>query len=91
MNPRVRSTDPITSHLAAARVDEFALSHQEQIVSCLIAHGPMGAEAMESWLKIPSYSIRKRLPELERMGQVKPTGKLLRTSSGRREREWSKT
>lgn len=87
--PLARNSDPITSHLAADRVHEFALSHQEQIVSCLIAHGPMGAEAIESWLKIPSYSIRKRLPELERIGQAKPTGKLLRTTSGRQEREWA--
>lgn len=90
MNQRVRSLDPVTSHIAAVRVDEFALSHQEQIVSCLIEFGPMGAEAMEYKLFIPSYAIRKRLPELERMCEVKQTGRLLKTRSGRMEREWEK-
>lgn len=34
-----RATDPVTSHLAAARVREFAKGHREVILDCLREHG----------------------------------------------------
>lgn len=97
MSLLARNSDPITSHLAAERVKEFSGPQQEQILACLIEHGPMGAEGISAILNIPAYALRKRLPEMEAVltshagdfYTVDPTGKLLRTSSGRQEREWA--
>lgn len=89
MSKLARNTDPQTSHDAAARVGEFSCSHQQLILSCLDRHGPIGAEGISAIIGIPSYSIRKRLPELQDMNYCFPTGNMLRTSSGRQEREWN--
>lgn len=83
-----RDTDPITSHMAAARVGEFRDSQWRSILACLADSGPLGAEGISYLTDIEAYAIRKRLPELERDGMVKTTGRLLRTISGRHEREW---
>lgn len=83
-----RRSDPVTSHLAAARVGEFSGAHHEQILNCLRMHGPQTSDGMESHIGLDAYRIRKRLPELERDKLVRPTGKLLRSKSGRMEREW---
>lgn len=88
MTHPARNTDQITSHMAAARVGEFRESHQQRILACLKDSGPSGAEGISYLTDIEAYSIRKRLPELEREGFVRTTGKLLKTISGRHEREW---
>lgn len=103
MSQLARNTDPQTSHDAAARVGEFSDSQQQLILACLIEHGPLGAEGISAMIKqdhdinIQPYAIRKRLPELEKVitahagdfYTVDPTGNVLRTSSGRQEREWA--
>lgn len=83
-----RSTDPITSHIAASRVHEFRDTHQERILAVLRDVGPCGAEEISYHTDIPAYAIRKRLPELQRSGHVRLTGMHLKTTSGRFEREW---
>lgn len=88
MTKLARNTDPVTSHLAAARVHEFRESQQQTILDCLKESGPLGAEGISRHTDIEAYGIRKRLPELERDGMVRTTGNLLKTISGRYEREW---
>lgn len=83
-----RKTDPITSHIAASRVNEFRETHQERIIAVLREHGPCGAEEISYHTDIPAYAIRKRLPELQRAGSVRTTGMVLMTISRRWEREW---
>lgn len=88
MTKLARNTYPITSHIAAYRVGEFRESQWQSILSCLKDSGPLGAEGISYFTDIEAYAIRKRLPELERDGMVRTTGRLLRTISGRYEREW---
>lgn len=83
-----RNSDPITSHLAAARVHEFALSHQEQIVSCLIEFGPMTCDEISNRIGMFSHQINKRVVELERKGLARPTGETRTSASGRQSRVW---
>lgn len=93
MNARqlARSTDPITSHMAAARVSEFAGSHQEIILGVLKRFGPLDPEQLEFYTGIPAYAIRKRLPELQKTNLARPLSldeAVSYTESGRRQRVW---
>lgn len=83
-----RNSDPITSHLAAARVHEFAGTHHEKILSVLIAEkSARGAEQIGDALGIEPYAIRKRLSELNEWSMVQAVG-YRKTRSGRMERTW---
>jgi predicted ArsR family transcriptional regulator len=84
-----RRTDPATSHDAAARVDEFGDAHRAKILRALKSLGEAGAEQIASLCGIESYAIRKRLPELARLGYVRVIeGEIHKTSTGRSERVW---
>lgn len=90
--PRVRRTDPGTSHEAAVRAGEFAETHQDQIYQCLVVtyeqhRVALGAEQIGDMLSMPAYAVRKRLPELMRDGYAKPVGER-KTKTGRTERTW---
>ena len=90
--PRVRRTDPGTSHEAAVMAGSFAKDQQSRIRATLVRNkelggGPMGAEEIGQVLGIEPYAIRKRLSELMRDGFVTPVGER-RTKSGRTERTW---
>lgn len=83
-----RRTDPATSHKAAARVEEFAPSHREQVLSALRRFGRAGAEQIAAATKMDAYSVRKRLSDLEHASLARPTETLRTTASGRKERVW---
>lgn len=86
-----RNSDPITSHLAAARVHEFAGTHYEKIIAYLASEqSARGAEQIGDALGIEPYAIRKRLSEMERWLEVEAVG-LRKTRSGRMERTWKLT
>jgi hypothetical protein len=90
---RARRTDPITSHLAAASISDAAKAHYELIVTCLKKYGPMGKDSIAMHTNMNGFAdgnaVARRLPEIEKMGLVEPTGKLVLSRSGRKEREWA--
>lgn len=90
--PRVRRTDPGTSHEAAAMAGELAKTHQERIRALLVERQeyklpPLGAEQIGELLGIEPYAVRKRLAELNRDGLAIPVGER-KTKTGRTERTW---
>lgn len=91
---RARNTDPTTSHGAACMVTQFADDHYSRILKALgivrafYGHGKAGAEQIAQDAGLEPYQVRKRLPELARNGDVRPTNETRNTESGRSERVW---
>ena len=89
---RARNTDPSTSHMAAALITDAAKIHHEAIVNCLKRFGPLGKDGIALHANINGTSdgnaVARRLPELEKLGYVRQTGRLVLSKSGRKEREW---
>ena len=83
---RARSTDPVTSFEAAEINPE---KHFAMIVDCLSTHGPMGKDGIASRLGLESSAVSRRLPELQKMGVIKLTGNIVKSSKNRNEREWT--
>lgn len=85
-----RNTDPETSHMAAQRVREFAVTHQGDILRILSLKGPMTVDQIANESGLPSQAVNKRLPEMQRLGLAMPINGMLRLSaSGRMARVWS--
>ena len=83
--PLARSTDPETSHEAAAAVPEFEADHHAKILDALLL-GPAGATEIARRCKLGRDQVGKRLCELERRGLVVKDGvvrNLNRKSEGR--------
>lgn len=90
-HPRVRASDPITSYMAADSAKELAKRHTNAILLCLNTVGPLGKDGIAKHTGIDGVAVCRRLPELERDGHAKPTGKHVTSASGRQEREWAST
>jgi len=90
---RARNTDPVTSHMAAASIKDSAHAHYELILDCLKRFGPLGKDGIALRANIngtaDGNAVARRLPELEKLGLVMQTGKLVLSKSGRKEREWA--
>lgn len=83
MRPLARSTDPITSHIAAANVAHFADSHKNMILAALEKHGAMTAHEIAAHIPgLVPHQILKRFPELHRQGLITTTGET-RQAAGR--------
>lgn len=87
--PAARRTDPATSHQAAAQARELAAAHQRAILAALEAHGAMGKDRIAMHAGLDGVAVCRRLTELERMGLVCLTGRIVQSNSGRNEREWA--
>jgi len=83
-----RSRDPVTSHMTAARLDEFAGTHAEKILACLTKYGPQTVDELAVRLDMQTQAVNKRLPDLQRRGKAIPTGDARHSRSGRLERVW---
>lgn len=86
--PVARSSDPITSFMAADRVHEFKTAQHQKIMLALLTLGKAGAEEIADLCGMDAYQARKRLPELQRAGMVQAYAETRRTVSGRFERLW---
>jgi predicted ArsR family transcriptional regulator len=82
-----RSSDPATSHAAAAQAGGLATKHQRQILAALL-EGPAGASGIAARCGLLSHQVNKRIAELARDGRIVQTGRVVPSSSGRGEREW---
>ena len=85
--PRARTRDPVTSHLAAARVTT-AKAHFTEIYQALMGWGPMGKDEIAALAGLDPSQVARRLPEMRRLGLVGLTGEMVQSRSGRAEREW---
>ena len=86
--PRARQSDPWTSHAAAHRAAEFAGTHTDIILACLMRHGPQTIDEIAKRTPLNSVQIARRLSECDRRGLAEPTGLCRMSASGRPERVW---
>lgn len=86
--PLARHGDPGTSHRAADRAAALARRHREVILCCLEDHGPLGKDGIAARTQLTGVAVARRMCEMERAGQVQPTGKTVVSTAGRHEREW---
>mgnify|MGYP000001587249 CR=1 FL=1 len=87
--PRVRKTDPITSHEAAEAIKPVVSHHFQTILECLQTYGPLGKDGISAMTNLDSNQVARRLNEMNKLGLIKLTGKTVRSNSGRSEREWT--
>lgn len=93
------STDPITSHEAAASIGQEQIrASQRAIMSLLAKYGPMTHQQMIRWYSYSRYypcqsesGIRTRCKELVRLGQIRDSGGRAVLASGRRAIIWEAT
>ena len=88
--PRVRNTDPATSHEAAASITDVS-SHYAQILEALSTIGPLGKDGISACTNLDSNQVARRLNEMKMMGLIELTGNTVKSNSGRSEREWQCT
>lgn len=86
--PRARSTDPATSHQAAASAKELQAKHHREILRALELYGPSGKDRIAALTRLTGVQVCRRLVELERAGSIEATGKKVHSTAGRAEREW---
>ena len=84
-----RASDPETSHQAAAQAGGLATKHQRQILAALL-DGPAGASGIAARCGLLSHQVNKRINELARDGRIVQTGRVVPSSSGRGERDWTR-
>jgi predicted transcriptional regulator len=87
--PRVRSNDPITSFEASDSIKEVAKHHSTVILDCLKDHGPLGKDGISQHTKLDKNQVSRRLNELEKLGLIIQTGRIVKSSANRNEREWA--
>lgn len=86
--PRARRSDPDTSHEAAESAKELAARHHRMILSAL-SIGPCGKDRIATRTALNGVQVCRRLSEMERAGLIKPTGRNVKSTAGRNEREWT--
>ena len=75
MNAYARSTDPQSSHDAAANINVTYL--QQVVIDCLAAHQtPMTSLSIAAAVGIPVWSISPRMRPLENAGKIVCVGSL---------------
>jgi predicted transcriptional regulator len=85
---RVRNSDPVTSYEAADAAKDLAAKHLSIIVDCLKAHGALGKDGIARHSGLDGNQVARRLNELEKMNLIQLTGRTVKSSAGRNEREW---
>jgi predicted Rossmann fold nucleotide-binding protein DprA/Smf involved in DNA uptake len=78
-----RSSDPETSHQAAAQAGGLATKHQRQILAALL-DGPAGASGIAARCGLLSHQVNKRINELARDGRIVQTGRVVTRAVGAR-------
>jgi hypothetical protein len=87
-SPRARRNDPTTSHEAAAAARELAAGHYRLISNILKTAGPLGKDGIGARTSLTGVQVCRRLTEMKRLGLIVPTGKTVKSTAGRNEREW---
>jgi hypothetical protein len=87
--PRARTSDPDTSHEAAASARELQTRHHRIILKALRAHGPMGKDGIAAVTNLTGVAVARRMSELRNLYLVVETGRRAKSAAGRSETEWS--
>ena len=82
-----RNSDPITSHAAADEARELIAKHQRLILSAL-RQGPAGVDGIAARCSLTGHQAGKRVTDMQRLGLIELTGRLVKSTSGRSQREW---
>jgi predicted transcriptional regulator len=85
---RARVSDPITSFEAADSAKDLASKHFGMIVDTLKVHGSLGKDGIARHSGLDPNQVSRRLNELHNMGLICLTGRIVKSKSGRNEREW---
>ena len=87
-HPVARRHDPATSHAAATSMTRAALDHHEVILGVLWR--PMTIYHIAMLTGLDHVQVARRMPELEQLGQARPTGETAAGPSGRECRIWER-
>jgi predicted transcriptional regulator len=87
--PRVRASDPVTSHEAAEDIKPAIAQHHQIILECLQEYGALGKDGISALTSLEGNQVARRLNEMKKLGLIHLTGKTVKSNSGRNEREWS--
>lgn len=85
--PLWRTTDPQTSKAAGRAARQFLGEHHRLILAAL-ADGPAGASGIAERCGLLPHQVNKRIHELAKSASIEETGRVVRSASGRGEREW---
>ncbi len=88
MLPLVRGNDPLTSFQAADSAKAFIRTHEREIVNALKALGAMGVDEIAASIALEPHAVGKRMKALHERGEVALTGRMVKSDSGRNQREW---
>jgi predicted ArsR family transcriptional regulator len=83
-----RRTDPGTSHEAAKTAP---VSEHQRLILDALGQGPAGASGIAARCGLLPHQVNRRIHELAKGGRIVETGRTVRSSSGRSEREWHLT
>ena len=85
---RAKANNPITSFKAAEQANELAKLHYIKILTVMKEFGPMGKDGIAYMANMESNQVSRRLPEMAKEGWIELTGRVVKSNSGRSEREW---
>ena len=85
---RARTTDPETSHKAAASMKDGAESQRGDIVHALNLYGPRTADELDAFCGFRPTTAGRRLSELRESGLARETNETRPTRSGRDATVW---
>jgi predicted transcriptional regulator len=86
--PRVRANDPLTSFESAESIKDVAPQHHQVIFNCLKFYGPLGKDGISALTMLDGNQVARRLNEMKIIGLIELTGNIVKSNSGRNEREW---
>jgi predicted ArsR family transcriptional regulator len=83
-----RTTDPVSSKIAASTVILFAYSHEEKILDALDKNGWLTASEIGFIAGMTNTQVCRRLADMQRRQLVARTGDKRKGDNGRIERVW---
>ena len=82
-----RRSDPVPSRIAAGMAGGLRAEHKRKIVEAL-GISPAGASEIAERVGLVAHQVGKRTGELERVGVIEQTGRMVISAARRPEREW---
>ena len=89
--PLCRASDPLTSFESADSAKQFIRTHENLILRTLSYHGPKGVDAISALSGLELHAVSRRMKRLEATGRAALTGRIVKSDSGRSQREWRGT
>jgi DNA-binding MarR family transcriptional regulator len=87
INRLFRSTDPVTSKMAAAQAEPMLARHERVILEALKL-SPNGKTGIARLSGLDENQVSRRLKIMQQRGLIDLTGKVVKSSTNRAEREW---